>query len=171
MMTYVGTCMVPLSDFRKAYETAKRQLAELVAEQERLEKKKLILRKTLEALALQCQAEESADDLSAETSTLILRSSLADDIRAILKVSYPEWLRPHAVRKELENLGRDLHKYRNPQATIHMVLKRIVQAKDAEETRDPAGKQIYRAIPDSAKLLPLSVMRSTAKEAETGNQS
>ena len=101
---------------------------------------------------------------------MLAHFSLADDIRAILRTSYPEWLRPHAVKQELQKLGRDLEKYRNPQATIHMVLKRIVQAKDAQEARDPRGKSLYRAIPDFAKLQPLSRLRSTAKEAETGNQ-
>ena len=46
---------------------------------------------------------------------MLAHSSLADDIRANL--SYPEWLRPHAVKQELQKLGRDLEKYRNPQAT------------------------------------------------------
>jgi hypothetical protein len=148
-----------LSDFRKAYETAKGQLAELVAEQERLEKKKILLRKTIEALALQCEAEDILLDPSPEATSLLEHTSLSDDIRAILRTSYPQWLRPNMVKQELQRLGRDLKKYRNPQATIHMVLKRLVQGHHAEEMRDAQGKQIYRAVPD---LRPLARMRATS---------
>ena len=52
------------------------------------------------------------------------------------------------VKSHLEKLGHDLTQYKNPQATIHMVLKRMAESSDVqEETTPDDGKKMYRKPP------------------------
>jgi chromosome segregation ATPase len=132
------------TDYLRAYETAKQQLAEVLRELQELEQKKMLLRQTLEALEAQCRAAGIDVDPSEEATYLRDHTGMSDEIRSILKAQPLAWLRPAEIREELANVGHDLAKYKNPQATIHMVLKRLVQSGEAEEqTID--GKQAYRA--------------------------
>jgi hypothetical protein len=141
--------MAASDDYRKAYETARQELAELIASEEKLQKKKLSLRKTIETLQALCQSEGIAIEPSQEAAQLLEGTSLADEIRTVLKSRYPGWLRPNRVKEELERLGHDLSKYGNPQATIHMVLKRMHESGEAQEQIMPDdGKKAYR-IPSS----------------------
>jgi hypothetical protein len=132
------------SDYQKAYESAKSELATLLADEERIEKRKLELRKTIEVLATICESEEVKIEPSQEAAYLLDNTTLADEIRMILQSHYPGWLRPHEVKAELARLGRDLSKYNNPQSVIHMVLKRMVESKEVQETQDSDYKQVYR---------------------------
>jgi hypothetical protein len=132
------------SDYQKAYESAKGELAALLADEERIEKRKLELRKTIEVLAAICESEEVKIEPSQEAAYLLDNTTLADEIRMILRSHYPAWLRPHEVKAELERLGRDLSKYGNPQSAIHMVMKRMVESKEVQETQDGDQKQVYR---------------------------
>jgi hypothetical protein len=134
--------MESVSDYRKAYESAKRDLAKVIADQEVLEKKKLALRKTIEALAAQCEGDQVAIDPSPDAAYLLAETTLADEIRTILQAH--EWLRPHQIKIELEGLGHDLTKYENPQAAIQMVLKRMVESEEVYEKLDNDGKKVYR---------------------------
>src|ERR1039457_2792182 len=101
------------SDYRKAYETAKRELSGLIANQERLEKRKVSLRKTIETLAALCESEGVEIEPSPEADYLRMHSTLSDEIRNVLKAHYPAALQPLQVKKELEALGHDLGKYSN----------------------------------------------------------
>jgi hypothetical protein len=133
------------SDYKRAYETAKRELAELITTQERLENKKIELRKTIEILNSVCESEHVDIEPSQEAAYLLENSTIADEVRAILRSQYPAWMRPHQLKAEVEHLGHDLSNYGNPQATIHMVLKRMVQSGDVFEMISPNdGKQVYR---------------------------
>jgi hypothetical protein len=132
------------SDYRKAYESAKSELATLLADEERIEKRKLELRKTIEVLGAICESEEVKIEPSEVAAYLLDNTTLGDEIRMILQSHYPEWLRPHEVKAELERLGRDLRKYSNPQSAIHMVLKRMVESEEVQETQDRDNKQVYR---------------------------
>jgi hypothetical protein len=132
--------------YRKAYEDAKQELAELLVRQESLEKRKVQLRKTIESLAELCENEDVQIEPSTEAAYLLENSTLAEEIRAILKAQYPAWLRPLRVKNELEAIGHDLSKYPNPQAAIHMVLKRMAQSGEAQEQEMPDdGKKAYRS--------------------------
>jgi hypothetical protein len=132
--------------YRKAYETAKQELTDLIATQDKLEKRKLVLRKLIETLAGICDSEGIAVEPSAEADYLRMRTTLADEIRAILRSHYPGWCQPLQLKKELEALGHDLEKYTNPQATIHMVLKRMAESGEAQEGTTPEdGKKAYRS--------------------------
>jgi hypothetical protein len=107
-----------------------------------------------------------------------MNATLADEIRAVLKARSwsikmmdpgikmqadgsitvgggSEWLHPGGIKKELEALGRDLSKYSNPQATIHMVLKRMAESGEVlEKTSD--GKKVY-SYPSMAEIITAAI--------------
>lgn len=136
------------SDYVKAYESAKKELADLISTQDTIEKRIVGLRKTLETLGALCESEKIQIQPSAEAAYLLQNSTLSQDIQAILKSHWPNWQRPNQIKAQLEHLGHDLSRYGNPQAAIHMVLKRMVESGDAQEdTSDEDGKQMYRFPP------------------------
>jgi prefoldin subunit 5 len=122
----------PADEYLKAYERAKRELAELIAEQDRIERRKVELRQTIESLKALCESEQVQLDPSREADFLLEHIGLSEEIES--------------VRTELEKLGRDLRRYNNPQATIHMILKRMVEQGAAQEGMAD-GKQVYRCPP------------------------
>src|SRR5277367_3071811 len=113
------------SDYGRDYEAAKQDLAKLIESQEDTARKIIQARKKLELLAALCESEDIEIEPSREAEALLSNTSIADEIRMILRAKYPKWLRPHDLKGDLEDLGHDLKKYSNPQATIHMVLKRL----------------------------------------------
>jgi len=136
--------MASSDDYRKAYESAKRQLAELLAAEENMQKKKLQLRKTIETLAALCESEGIAIDPSPEAASLLEHSTLADDVRGIMRAFAPDYLRPHEIMRHVERIGRDISVYTNPQATVQMILKRMEESLDVEMKLDSEGKKTYR---------------------------
>ena len=132
------------SDYRAAYEAAKKELADLLANETKLEKRKLELRKTIESLGSLCESEEIDLDLSAEADYLLKNTSVADEIRSILRADWSQAFRPREVVQELENIGRDVALFQNPQSTVHMILKRLVESREADELIDDNGKKTYR---------------------------
>lgn len=137
---------VSSSDYSRAYETAKLELAELIFAEERLARRKVELRKTIEILGSLCENEQIEVNPSPQAAYLLEHSSLADEIRQVLRSKYPDWLRPLQIKNELEKLGHDFGEHPNPQATIQMVLKRMAESesKEAEESIQD-GKKAYRS--------------------------
>lgn len=139
---------MPPSDYKRAYESAKQELAEMIATQDRVGKRIMTLRESLKALATLCESEEVQIEPSVEAAYLLENSNLNEEIQEILKSRWPEWQRPHEVKSQLEALGHDLTKYTNPQAAIQMVLKRLVESgSGAQENKGADGKQVYRFRP------------------------
>lgn len=137
--------MAESSDYRKAYEAAQRELNDLLSDQQKLERRIVTVRQSLQTLATLCEEEGIEVKPSSDAEYLLEKSTLADEIRSILIAEYPGWQRPNVVKEKLERLGHDLTKYSNPQATIHMILKRMVEAGEAQETEwPPDKKKIYR---------------------------
>jgi hypothetical protein len=132
------------SDYRHAYTRAKKELQSLLNVQQQTEKRLLVVRKSLETLKELCATEGINIEPSEEAASLIEYSTLADEIRTILKAHPGVGLRPHQLKEELTKLGHDLSQYQNPQATIHMILKRMVISKEVkEEISFMSGKQTY----------------------------
>jgi hypothetical protein len=138
--------MVAPTDYRKTYQTAQDELTELLTEKERIERRIVTVRKSLEMLAELCEDEGIDVERSREADYLLQNTSLADEIRAILRAVYPAHLKPSVIKAELEKLGRNLSDYTNAQATVQMCLKRMVQSGDAQEGTLPEdGKKVYRS--------------------------
>ena len=134
-------------DYKRTYETAKQELADLIAAQDKLGKRIVVLREFLGAIGKLCESEEIEIEPSQEAAYLLENTALIDEIRAILRSRYPGWQRPHQVWKGLHELGRDLSEYANPQAAVHMVLKRLYESGEVQEASDADGKKIYRCPP------------------------
>jgi len=137
--------MTPSSEYLKAYESAKQELADLLTQQQEAQRRIVLVRQSLQTLAGLCESEGVEIKPSSEASYLLEQSTLADEIRTILKAASPECLRPRHVRDALARLGHDLTQYQNPQATIHMVLKRMAESGEVQEIPIPGiGKKTYR---------------------------
>lgn len=145
------------TEYRNAYDSAKQELADLLAQQREAEQRILLVRQSLQTLASLCESEGIEVKPSVEASHLLENSSLADEIRSILKAAWPECARPRHVKFALERMGHDLTRYQNPQATIHMVLKRMAESGEVEEIPIPhVGKKTYRFRgPGPASSLPV----------------
>jgi hypothetical protein len=138
--------MVAPVDYRKTYELAQKELAELLSEKDRIEKRILVVRKSLQTFAELCENEGIDIELSREADFILQHTTLAQEIRGILKAVFPQPLRPSQVKTELERLGRDLSQYTNPQATIQMVMTRMIESGDVLESASREdGKKMYRA--------------------------
>jgi hypothetical protein len=144
--------MTGSSDYRNAYVAAQRELAELLVQQENLEKRIVTVRQSIQTLATLCESEHVTIEPSREASYLLETSPLADEIRSVLSALYPLWLRPVEIKKHLERLGHDLSKYQNPLATIHMIVRRMTESGEVLETEPPDGKKSYSRPPTSAKV-------------------
>jgi len=134
------------SNYRKAYEEAKQELSDLLSERGQIEKRLIVVRMSIQTLAALCEGQGIEVDASDEAEALLAHSTLAEEIRAVLQAHYPTYLRPHWVKAELQRLGHDLSNYRNPQASIQMVLKRMVDSGDVEEQTNEDKKE-YRKSP------------------------
>jgi hypothetical protein len=132
-------------DLRRAYKAAKRELNDVLLKQQQIEKDIVIARQTLQNLGSVCEAVGVRVESSSEAAYLLQKSALGDEVRSILTANYPAWTRPNQVLAELERIGHDLSKLSNPQASIQMILKRMVESGEArEETWPEDGKKIYR---------------------------
>lgn len=133
----------PSNDYRKAYEAAKQELTDLLTQQQEVEKRLVIVRQSIQTLASLCESEGVEVEPSVEAEGLLALSTLAADIRAILAAHCFTWFRPNGVKSQLERLGHDLSAYKNPQATIHMVLKRMAESGEIQERVDSEKKTVY----------------------------
>lgn len=133
------------SDYKKAYDAASQELSDLLSQQEKIEKRLVYVRQTIQTLAMLCENEGVSVKPSVEAEYYLEHSPLAMEIRRVMgSHAFDKTFRPHEIKSELGRLGHDLSQYQNPQSTIHMVLKRLAEAGEIEETKDDEGKLIYR---------------------------
>jgi len=136
--------MRPTSD-KKAYDAARKELVELLHEQERIEKRLVVVRENIQGLAALCESEGVDVSPSKEAHYLLQSSTLPDEILAILRSIYPAFHRATIIKIKLEKLGHDMSKYQNPLATIHMILRRLMNQGKVETGTNAKGKKLYRA--------------------------
>lgn len=131
---------------RRAYKAVERDLNRLLSQQQKLEGEIVAARKRLQSLESVCKAAGVRIESSPDAAYLLQKSELGDEIRSILIANYPAWMRPNQVLAELERIGHNLsEKLSNPQASVQMILKRMVEAEEAQEQIWPEdGKKIYR---------------------------
>ena len=122
--------------YRKAYESAAKELDGLLEQQEKTESRIMALRKTMNNLSTLCQQEGidlSRIDQAYGRLLEIVESSLTDDIyRIISNAEQP--LTTSEVRKELNELGGSLAEHRNPLASINAILNRLEESGRVKET-------------------------------------
>jgi hypothetical protein len=157
-------------DYRKAYEQVRSDLGNAIDERDRLDRKIATMRKTLTALAASCESEGIEIESSLEAEYLLENSTLPDEILSVLSMAYPRYHRATVIKEKLEQIGIDMSKYKNALATIHMILKRQIEAGKVEPGTNAAGEKLYRAL-RSRKELALKTLREIrearqAKERE-----
>jgi len=133
------------SETRKTYEKYQRELADLLSKKALLDRTIIAVRQTLQGLAALCEAENIEIDASPEAEYLLETSALPDEILSVLRARHPGYHRATIIKQQLEKLGHDMSKYKNPLATIHMVLKRLIEADKVETGTNEAGEKLYRA--------------------------
>jgi len=148
--------------YRKAYESAAKELNGLLEQQEKIESRIMALRKTMNSLSTLCQQE--GVDLSDidEGFGHVLRmveTSLTDDIYKIIS-NAKEPLTTSEVRAELNELGGSLAEHRNPLASINAILNRLEESGKVKETIKD-GRKAWR--PKFFKSLPLQIKYSEKK--------
>src|SRR5262245_406795 len=107
------------TDYRKALEAASREWETLAAERARLDKRLAELQQTIATLSRLCGYVPTVP------------FGLADACRLIL-LRREQPLTASQMRGELEMVGLDLSKHANPLASIHVTLKRLVEAGQAQ---------------------------------------
>src|ERR1700724_2492687 len=153
--------MADTSYYQKAYKVAQTELRQLLLQQEEIENSIVVLRQTVNTLAEFCKDKKIKIDPSRDAERLLENSSLPDEIVTILRSEYHseyhEWLRPSDIKIRLMKLGHNMDKYSNPLATIHMVVKRLKEAKRVRERIHPQGFKVYQC-------QPISVHNGSVKE-------
>ncbi|HKO99770.1 MAG TPA: hypothetical protein VJU86_22520 [Pyrinomonadaceae bacterium] len=116
------------------------QRAEIDFEVEKIDQRAVQLQHTIASLAELTGANKMPSRVpSIDVSNL----HLANACRAVLSSSNKFWT-PVSVRDHLLSLDYDLTPYTNHLASIHAVLKRLIDSGEAIRTAGPDGKAMYR---------------------------
>ena len=104
--------------YLEALTQARKQLAELEELEKNITFRKAQLRTTIEGLASLCSEAPGIADLP-----------LAEAIRVIFRSS-DESYNATDLRDKLQDIGYDLARFKNPLASIHTAIKRMVEAEE-----------------------------------------
>jgi hypothetical protein len=128
-------------DYRKAYESAAKELETLLQDKKRIDGRILSLRKTMNVLST--LIEESGDDGKwLDLSLRVLEEvepSLTDDILAAINRS-TQPMTTTDVLNELKKVNRAVITHKNPLATINAVLKRLEEQGKVDEVEKDGRK-------------------------------
>ena len=116
-----------MDDYGKALESARKEFAELASQRVAIDKRMALLKEMIEALIaiFESEALVSSHSNDSETGVVILNEGITDAIKRAFVFDYH--LTPTEVRDKLEIMGFNLNRHTNPMATIHSVLKRLVE--------------------------------------------
>jgi hypothetical protein len=117
-------------DYRRALEAAHREYVELSAQQAAIDQRLAQLTQTIGSLTRLCHL------------TPTLSSGLTEACRTVLKAS-DGCLTALEVRGQLEAMGFDVSRYANELASIHTVLKRLVQSGEVRFVPRVNGKPVF----------------------------
>ena len=87
------------SDYRRAYAKAQKELQDLLETQERTEKRLLLVRKSIETLRDLCESEGIEVEPSEEAADMLEHSTLAEEVRTILRSPTPGSASPQRSEK------------------------------------------------------------------------
>ncbi len=127
-------------DYRKALESAVRELEALLEVQEDTASRILSLRKTVNALSVLCEESGESADWRHNASQRLrdaLESSITEDILNVV-YAHATPMSTTDIKNELEKIGT-LDEHKNPLATINAVLNRL---KEQGKVRDVTAPSI-----------------------------
>lgn len=134
-------------DYKKALTEAQRELDELLVRQAQAEKRIAQLKITISGLQALCDAGDTIEDTRAALASLppsqpIEEMGLTDLVREIMKAA-KQPCTPKLVKEEMEHLGYDIKRYSNIIATLHIVMKRLVEQGEARTVQEWDGLKKY----------------------------
>jgi hypothetical protein len=141
--------------YQAAYEASANELESLLEEKERIEKRVLSLRKTINALAIliseQGGKEATFLDYARARMRQLIDTTLTGDIhRIVLMADGP--LTAGEIREEIKKLGGSLAEHSNPLATIHAIANRLVESRKVNEVTKDGKKAWEKATVPVQKL-------------------
>jgi hypothetical protein len=116
-------------EYREIARKIQTELEELEIQQEEIERHIARLRQTLVGLAPLCEPQNDA--LIAGFKQLMDSLSLSDAVRQILQATNGP-LAPTEIKQRLIVMGKDLSTQKNVMASIHSLLKRLMESKEIE---------------------------------------
>ncbi|OFV98492.1 MAG: hypothetical protein A3F68_07010 [Acidobacteria bacterium RIFCSPLOWO2_12_FULL_54_10] len=147
--------------YQKALKSAEKELAEIEGIQQSLAMRKLQLRQTV--AALRAIKSGAMPDISA--------LSLSDAIRMVFNAAHDnEPFTAPEIRLKIEEFGFDTSKFKNPLASIHTAMERMVESDeigaievDGISELDAVGKKIRKKkkFEKGKRLKPLPAVRQS----------
>jgi hypothetical protein len=128
----VETYQAALKQARTAFDRASQRLKDITVESYRLNDEIGRLRRTITALAALCSESPFLDKLGITDSCMEVMESETDEVST------------QDVVKKLEELGFDLSSQKNPAASVHAVLSRLVAKEKIEKVTDDTGTITWR---------------------------
>jgi hypothetical protein len=116
--------------YAEALAAARAELESMLAKRDALDVRIARLRQSIAALAALCD-EPASQDLG-----------LTDAVRTVLRGSV-EALAPTELKDRLDGLGVDISSHVNGLASVHTVLKRLVQSGEARSAEGYGGKTVF----------------------------
>jgi hypothetical protein len=137
-------------DYRRAFQTAKRELHNLLTKREEIDKRIGKLTTTIDHLGKLCgdKSNPIAQDLFSSARSM----GITELIRLALKHSI-EPMRPTEVAHQVRVWRPNLDQNHNLLASTHTVLKRLVKGGEAQEVPALGRKKAYRWISDISRVL------------------
>jgi hypothetical protein len=139
------------TDYKQALDAATKELAEVMEQLEEIEE---VREKTLRRIyvlrdgiyGLSAMLGEDPLEVSPELFLKYLEpdTGFTDAIRKVLELNKSRYMNPVSVRDKLKDMGYDLSKYTNPLASIHTILKRLVESGEVEPDEGVGGRTVYR---------------------------
>ncbi len=146
--------------YRQILIEAQRDLGNLLAQKDTIDKAIVRLKNTITALSPLSEEKGPLNFLRG----IAEETGLTDGCREILKTC-GGFLTAVEVKERLVGLGYDLTRYRNPLASIHAVLKRLAAADAVDTTKNESGSTIY-AWRDKNRVTALPVDRKIKKASD-----
>lgn len=167
-----------MDTYTAALNRARKELAQLASERERIDKRIALLRQLIEAMIPFIESENLAAETArlistreddSERGVVIVNEGITDAIKRAFTLDH--LLTPTEVRDQLEIMGFDLSKHSNPMATIHSVLKRLneqgwlEQAMKGEKPAYVKKLRTYRDWDEEVMQLAMQLVEPMAKAA------
>lgn len=138
-------------DYRKALDSARGELADLLLQKDEIEKRVAQLRQTVVGLSALSEGHEDLENVIIEGRAIASEFSdgasdigFTDVCREVLKAADAD-MSPTEVRDGILRMGLDLNAtYTNPLAVIHTTLKRLCDNGEVAKRTDKGGKIVYR---------------------------
>ena len=137
-------------NYIRALDAAKRELQDLLARRDRMDKRAGELKTTIENLEVLCGAR-TVDPTAQALSQMSRSMGITDLIRLALKNS-TEPISPKDVARQVYAWRPDFDKNHNLLASTHTVLKRLIKGREVKEVPGLGRKKNYKWISDISRV-------------------